>query len=141
DFSAGYLVFSATNYTNFESSGTATLTVNRIGSSRGTVTVQCGTTNVTARNGVSYTGVTNTLTWNDGDFSPRYVTVPLIHDGLVGSNNTFRAFLFNPTINTTNAPGTILASSPVVATVTILDDDYYGTLQLSQPSYLVNENG
>ncbi|HWW00693.1 MAG TPA: Calx-beta domain-containing protein [Candidatus Acidoferrum sp.] len=141
DFAPGYVTFSSASYTTNESAGAVTLTVTRSGANRGTVTVQCATTNVTAINGVNYRAITNTLSWDDGDATPRFVTVPLIHDGLVGSNTTFKAFLYNPTVNTANSPGTVLAASPTTALVTILDDDFFGHLQFSSPSYVVNEDG
>jgi uncharacterized delta-60 repeat protein/uncharacterized repeat protein (TIGR01451 family) len=140
DYDPGYVTLSSATYTNNESSGAAVLVVNRIGANKGTVSVQCITTNGTALSGVNYIGVTNTLVWNDGDASPRYVTVPLIRDGLVGPNTTFGVYLTNSIVNTTNAP-LVLAGSPTSATVTIIDDDYYGGLQFSAPSYQVNENG
>ena len=141
DYAPGYITFSSPSYTNLESSGAAILTVNRVGANKGTVTVQCATTNVTALSGLQYIGFTNTLTWNDGDSSSRIITVPLIQDGLVGPNTTFKAFLFNPTVNTTNNPTGVLSATPTVATVNIIDDDYFGNLHFSAPSYLVNENG
>jgi uncharacterized repeat protein (TIGR01451 family)/uncharacterized delta-60 repeat protein len=140
DYQPGFVNFSAANYTTNESSGAVILTVNRSGGSRGTLTVQVGTTNGTALAGVDYVATTNTLQWNDLDSSPRYVTVTLIHDGQVGSNNTFQAVLFNPKVNTTNAP-TVLAGATSKTTVTIVDDDAYGNLQFSAPSYLTSENG
>ena len=140
DYDPGYVTFSSASYTNNETSGAAILTVIRSGANKGTMTVQCATTNGTAISGVNYTGVTNTLTWNDGDSSPRFFTVPLINSGLVGSNTTFKAYLFNPLVTGTNAPF-VLAGSPISANVTIVDDNFYGKLQFSAPSYTVNENG
>ena len=98
------------------------------------------TTNGTALSGINYIGVTNTLVWDNGDASPRYVTVPLIRDGLIGPNTFFTAYLTNAIVDTTNAPF-VLAGSPTSATVTIIDDDYYGSLQFSAPTYQVSENG
>ncbi len=141
DYAPGYVTFSSANYTNAESSGFAVITVNRSGANKGTVTVQCASTNVTAISGVQYTGFTNTLSWSDGDATPRTINVPLIKDGLVGPNTTFKTFLYNATVNTTNSPTGVLSSSPTVATVKIVDDDAYGNLQFSAPRYLVNENG
>jgi len=53
------------------------LTVTRSGANKGTMSVQIATTNGTALNGVHYAGLTNTLDWNDGDSTPRLVTVRL----------------------------------------------------------------
>jgi uncharacterized delta-60 repeat protein len=53
--------------------------------------------------------------------------------------------LFNPQTNGTSCPGLFYsASSPgsiTNATLTIINDNNYGALQFSAPSYLVNENG
>jgi uncharacterized repeat protein (TIGR01451 family)/uncharacterized delta-60 repeat protein len=141
DYSPGYVTFSSASYTTNESSGSAVLTVNRSGSAKGTITVQCGTRDGTAINGFNYVGTTNTLVWNDGDSSPRYFTVPLIRDGQVGPNTSFGVALFNATVNTTNNPTTVLAGVPIVTSVNIIDDDFYGNLHFSAPNYLVNENG
>jgi uncharacterized repeat protein (TIGR01451 family)/uncharacterized delta-60 repeat protein len=140
DYDPGYLTFSSASYTNTASSGAAVITVLRSGANRGSLTVQCATTNGTAISGIKYTGVTNTLSWDSGDSSPRFFSVPLIDDGLVGSNTTFKVYLSNPLVTGTNAPF-VLSGSPISANVTIVDDDLYGKLQFSASAYTVNENG
>ncbi len=140
DYDPGYLSFSSASYVTNKSSGAAVLTVNRNGSNKGALTVQCITTNITAMSGVNYTGVTNTLVWNNLDSSPKNVVVPLTQDGLTGPNLVFGAYLTNAIVNTTNSPF-VLAGSPTAATVTIINDDTYGAIQFSAPSYQVNENG
>ena len=141
DYGPGYVTFSSSAYTTNESGGAVVLEVDRKGANKGTLSVQCITTNGTALNGTNYVGSTNTLSWSDGDpVFARYVTIPLINNGLVGPNTTFGAYLTNAISNTTNAPY-VLASSPTATTVTIVDDNYYGSLQFSAPSYRVNENG
>lgn len=140
DYDAGYLSFSSASYSTNANSGAAVLQVNRMGANKGTLSVQCVTTNGTALSGINYTGLTNTLVWNHGDASPRYVIVPLVRDGLVGANTYFSVYLTNAIVDTTNAPF-VLAGSPTSAAVTIIDDDYYGSLQFSAASYQVSENG
>jgi uncharacterized delta-60 repeat protein/uncharacterized repeat protein (TIGR01451 family) len=140
DWKPGFVSFESDAYATNESNGEVTLKVIREGANRGTVSVQCQTVDQTAIQGVKYVGVTNTLVWNDGDSTPRFVTVPLIRDGLVGPNTTFGVILTNAIVNTTNSP-MVLAGTPVAATVTIIDDDQYGVLEFSAPSYLVNEIG
>jgi len=141
DYPIGYVNFSQSSYTTNESAGAVVLTVNRSGGTRGAISVICATTNTaTAQPGTNYVSVSTNLFWDSGDSSNRYVVVPLIHDNLVGPNTTFQVRLSNPVAYGTNAP-TMLGGSRVSATVTIVDDDHYGHLAFSAPTYFVNENG
>jgi uncharacterized delta-60 repeat protein len=139
----GYVTFSASNYYGAESSGAISLTVSRVGGSLGTISVGCMTTNGVppnaATNGVDFYGVTNWLIWNNGDVTPRTVTVALTNSGVVGPNKHFNAFLFNPTNGVLPAPSLMGAISN--ATLTISNDNSYGTVQFSAPAYTVNEAG
>lgn len=139
----GYVVFSAPAQSNILSGGVATVTVQRIGANQGRLSVDCVTrTNSgasAALPGVNFTPVTNTLVWNNGDATPRAVTVPLINAGVPGANLTFSLALTNAIISNTNAL-TALASAPANTTVTILNDNYNGTVQFSAPVYRANEN-
>jgi len=138
----GYLTLSTNIYYGTESSGFITFTVNRVSGSLGTVSVRYATTNGTAFNGVDYVGTTNQLTWNSGDVSPKVVSVPLINSYSVGGNKQFSVFLFNPTNSSSGSAPTLLQGGPTTnATMVIVNDNSYGTVQFSAPSYLVNENG
>lgn len=140
----GYLTLSATNYLGSESAGSVSFAVNRVSGSAGQISVRYATTNVTALAGVNYVGMTNTLSWNGGDSSPRIITVPLINGGAVGGFEQFSISLFNPTNSLGSAPSLFYAGSPgsiTNATVTITNDDSYGMLQFSAPAYLVAESG
>ena len=141
DSTPGSLIFSSATYITNESSGAVVLEVDRRGANRGTLSVQCITTNGTAINGTHYVGIITNLSWSDSDpVLARYVTIPLINDGLAGPTTFFGAYLTNAIANTTNAPG-VLANSPNGTRVTIIDDNYYGSLQFSALSYHVSENG
>ena len=140
DYDPGYVTFSSANYATNKNSGAAILTVNRFGANKGALTLQCITTNGSAISGVNYTGVTNTLVWTNLESSPRYVVVPLTLDGVISTNRTFGAYLTNAIVSTTNAPY-VLAGTPTATTVTIVNDDYYGSLQFSAASYQASENG
>lgn len=135
----GYVTLGASNYSGTISSGFLNFVVNRVSGSLGTVTVGYQTTNASAMNGVDYLGLTNILTWNSGDVSPRTISVPLLNPGIVGTNKQFGVKLFSPTVNAV----TNLALMGIIsnATLTISNDNNYGTIQLSSPSYIVNENG
>ena len=138
DYPPGFIKFSPAVYTTNQNSGAVTLMLTRTGGSKTTVSVQCTTTNGTALAGSHYEATTRTFVWNDGDSSPRFFTVPLVKDGVAGPNLNFQARLSNGTVNGTNANTILAGSSP--ATINLIDDDYYGSLQFSASSYLINEN-
>lgn len=135
----GYVTLGASNYTGTMSSGVLPFVVNRVSGSLGTVTIQYATTNGSAVAGVDYLGATNTLTWNSGDVSPRTVLIPLINTGVVGTNKQFGVRLFNPILNGSANPALMGIISN--ATLTISNNNNYGTIQFGTPSYVVNENG
>src|ERR1039457_4642797 len=135
----GYLNFSTNGYTANLSDGVVSFTVTRTVGSKGTLILQYGTANLTAINGVNYTGSTNTLTWNNGDVSPRTVSIPLINNNSPGPDLVFKASLFNAAFNGTNTPS--LLGSVTTAFLAIHNDNNNGTFQFSSPGYLANENG
>ena len=133
DLTPGYLTFASASYVTNLSGGAVTLEIDRRGANKGTLSVQCITTNITAIDGVNYIGGSNTLSWSDSDpMLARYITIPLINNGHVGPNTIFRAYLTNAIWNQTNTPG-VLASSPTATTVTVVNDNAYGKLQFSAP--------
>lgn len=136
----GYLTLSATNYVGSQTFGQISFTVDRVAGSQGSLSVQYATTNGTAVSGVDYNGATNTLTWNDGDVSPRTVTLALKNPGNVGANKYFYVRLFNPILNAASEPG-LLSGVITNATMTISNDNSYGIAQFSATNYIVNENG
>ncbi len=135
----GYLTLGATNYTGAISSGVLTFVVNRVSGSSGSATVQYATTDGSAMNGVDYLGATNTLTWNDGDVSPKPVNIPLLNPGVLGPNKQFSVALFNPMLNGAGAPS--LMGLITNASLTISNDNNNGMIQFSASTYPVNENG
>jgi uncharacterized delta-60 repeat protein len=133
----GFLNFSATNYATNLSAGAIQFTVSRTVGGKGTLDVQYSTANGTAIAGTDYAATTGTLHWNDGDVSPRTVTVPFINNGALGGSKTFFANLSNPTLNGISAP-TVLGSLTNTS-LTINNDNNYGVFQFSMPGYVVNE--
>ncbi len=76
--------------------------------------------------------MSGTLTWNDGDSAVKTFSVPIQPDGLVEGNEFF-------SVNLSNAsPGDPLGN-PAPATVTIIDDDFYGELSFNAPVYIADE--
>ena len=127
----GYLNFTTNLYAGNLSSGAINVIVSRTVGSKGSLTVQYATTNGTAISGVDYVGVTNTLSWNNGDVTPRAITIPLIANNLIGSTKQFAINLFNPTLNGASAPS--LFGAVTNATLLIINDNSYGTFQFSAP--------
>ena len=96
DFLQGRLNFAQAGFTNNENDTVATILVTRTGGNVGAMTVQVRTSNGTATNPADYTGVTNTLSWADGDSSAKSFTVPLATDGIVEGPETVNLILYNP---------------------------------------------
>ncbi|HEV2390904.1 MAG TPA: Calx-beta domain-containing protein [Verrucomicrobiae bacterium] len=134
NFLPGHLNFSSTAYSTNETASAAILTVTRSGGSLGVEDVQYATSNLTAIAGANYSATSGTLHWDSGDTSVRYIMVPLIHDGLVTPNKQFLVTLLNPTV-----PGSLGIRTQT--TVTIINTDFYGTLQFSAANYFINELG
>ena len=135
----GYLDLSSSAYGVNLSAGAVAITVTRTVGGKGSLAVQLATANGTAVSGTDYLGVTNTLSWNDGDVAPRTVIVPLLNNHALGGSKTFGVALSSPTLNNVLTPS--LFGAVTNAVVTVVNDNSYGTLQFSAPSYVVNENG
>lgn len=130
-----------------ENESQAIVTLTRRGSTTGAVSATYTLVNGTATLGTHYRGVdgasqvTGTVTWADGDNSPKTITVPLIDNTHVtNSQVSFRVNLSAPT------GGALLAGTHDVYAglnqhqVWILDDDGPGFLQFLKPNYTTNEN-
>jgi uncharacterized delta-60 repeat protein/uncharacterized repeat protein (TIGR01451 family) len=137
---SGHVSFGATNFTAHEIAGSATITATRLGGSSGALSVQYATSDGSAVNGVNYTGSTNALTWNNGDTAVKSFVVPVFDDGIVASNKTVNLRLFNAVINGTTTNNNVLVTPPTNATLTIINDDAFGSPSFSTANYEVNEN-
>jgi Calx-beta domain-containing protein/cadherin-like protein/Big-like domain-containing protein/uncharacterized protein DUF4214 len=132
--SGGTLQFSAATYTVAENAGPAVITINRVGGSAATATVQIATSNGTATAGSDYTAVSQTVTFNDGETS-KTVNVPITDDLLNEPDETVNLTL-------SNAGGSATLGSPATAVLTITNDDPAGGyIKFSAPNYNVNEGG
>ena len=107
------LSWSASSYVVNEQAGSAVLTVNRTSNPAGNVTVAYTTTAGTATATTDYTSSAGTLTWLDGDATPKTVTIPLVADALIEGTETFTVTLSTPT-------GAVVVD-PLVTTVTVAD--------------------
>lgn len=79
-----------------ETAGNATLTVQRLGGSIGSVTVDYAMSNLTAVAGSDFTATTGTLTFTNGE-TLKTILVPINNDIAAECNETFTAHLFNAT--------------------------------------------
>ncbi|MGC8886730.1 MAG: Calx-beta domain-containing protein [Verrucomicrobiia bacterium] len=131
----GSLGFLTNNFFVSESAGAVTVAVRRTSGTLGTVSVNFtvfsdpGTNNATPA--ADYVVTNGVLTFAQNEILKTFV-VPIISDNLVEGNETFTVLL-------TNATGGANIGFQSSAIVTIVDDDYYGSLSLSAPTYFVNE--
>jgi plastocyanin len=115
-------------YTVSEGAGTLAVTVERTGGSDGAATVKIATSNGSAKPGKDFTNRNATLSWANGDQSPKTFSVAIKNDTAPEQDETFGVKL-------TKATGASLGTSS--ATVTIHDDDGAGcSAGLSAPSQL-----
>jgi uncharacterized delta-60 repeat protein len=134
DLQSGHPSFASTNFNIIESIGVAEITLVRLGGSIGQLSVSVAATNGSAESGLDFTATTNTITWVDGDVAPKTFFVTLLDDLAVEGNETIGLRIFDPfPTNATNG----LTS----ATLTVVEDDAYGTLSFSQLFFDADERG
>ena len=92
---ASTVQFSASTYTEIESAGAVTLTVQRTGDTNTAVGVDFATADGTATNGLKYTATNGTLAFGPGETS-QTIPVPILNNGLVDGTKNFRVILSNP---------------------------------------------
>ena len=125
--------FNAAAVNVVENAGTAIITVNRIGSINGAVSVDYATSDGTATiAGNDYTAASGTLSWADQDGAAKTFAVTINNDAAQEANETVTLTLSNP------SGGAISGTNP--ATLTIIDDDTPDTLQFDVSSYVVDES-
>lgn len=134
------LQFTQATYTGNEGPpfGSITVAVARRGNSVGAVSVDFQLRGVTAvgggnvGGGVDFFTNNGTLTWADGDTSPKTFVVTIVNDLTPEPDETLQAVLSNPL-------GAAVLGTPSVATLTIKDDDAAPILQFSNATFSVNE--
>jgi len=127
------IVFSAASFSAGEGDGNATITAWRTGASNGAVTADFTTTDGTATAGSDYTAVGGTLSWADGDITPKTFDIPILEDGEIEIDETVGLILSNPT-----GGATIGAIATAVFTI---EDNDGSLLQLSAATYPSAETG
>ncbi len=97
------------------------LTVNRTGSTSGTVSVDYAFTDVTATNSVDYLGTNGSLSFTNG-VTTLTVTLPIVDDSDIEANETLKIGLSNPSgatlVNYTNTTITIIEDDSSIAFTT-----------------------
>lgn len=88
--------FTAASVTVDEGAGTVTLTVLRQGIGGGTASVDYASGDLTATAPSDYGSVSGTLSWGDGDLTPRTITIPIVDDALPEADEIFSVGLSNP---------------------------------------------
>lgn len=132
DYAPGRLSFTTTNFTAMENAGTTTISVRRRGGNLGVVSADYYLEDVSGYANVNYTPVSGRLEWQSGESGEKTFDVPLVDNNMVESNKTVRLVLTN---FVTALPGTVTN-----ALLTIVDDDAFGKLQMSQSTAQVLEN-
>ena len=132
DVPPGTIQFSAADYTTSETAGSVTLQLQRVGGSQGVLTVDIQTHDGTATIVDDYAGIPSplTLTWSDGNTTPKTVTLPIKADTTVEGTETFTM-----SITSTNPDW---VGTPSIATVHITDVPP-GTIQFSAADYTTSE--
>jgi hypothetical protein len=104
-----YVALSSSAYTVSASAGAAVLTVNRTGTPTGEIDVNFTTVDGSAVAGSDYQGTSGSLTWVDGDQTPKSIEVP------IASSDSGKSF----TVELTAVSGNGAFGSPTQATVTV----------------------
>jgi glucose/arabinose dehydrogenase len=98
-----------------ETGNRAIVTVDRLQSSEGTVSLDYRTIDATATAGNDYTAVSGRLTFAPGETS-KTIDIPILNDTLLEGNESFNLTIDNPI-------GNAILLAPRTATVTIVDDE------------------
>jgi glucose/arabinose dehydrogenase len=133
------LQFSAPAFTATEGSGSATITVQRLATTAGPMTVDyaivAGTATASPAAGADFTGpgglLTGTLTFSPGQASKTF-TIPIVDDTRAEPGETVLLSLHNPTA------GAVLGDQPT-AVLTILSPDASGALRFGKAQYALSE--
>ncbi|MDP2106182.1 MAG: Calx-beta domain-containing protein, partial [Desulfobulbaceae bacterium] len=132
---AGTVAFamSTSTYSVKENVGEATITVQRLGSASGAVSVHYAASSgiYWTLAGIDFTPVSGDLSWGDGEMTPKTFTVPIMDNQLANYDKLVNVTLTDPT-------GAILGV-PNTAVLTIVNDE--STIAFTASTYSVNENG
>jgi len=115
---SGTLAFSSANYNVKESGGTASIAVSRTGGAQGAVQISYATVaGGTAVPGVDYVSTNGTLSWANGDATPKGISVQIINNAQANPHKTINLALSAPT-------GGAYMNLQATAVLTIVEDPY-----------------
>ena len=138
------LEFSAAEYQIAESSASVDITVNRTGDNSEAVSVEYNVSGLTATADLDFIAISGTLNWLAGDLSAKTITVQILQDSLVESDETINLELFNASTNSNlgnNIQATLTINNAVqVACVDLVETDIIVDTTLSLPCYNVKSN-
>ena len=133
NFSGGRITFATTNYTVNEYQPYVMLTLLRTNGDSGPVTVHYSTFDITATNGLNYSGTNNeALTFNDGE-TFKNIFIPIREDGVRDPDLIFGVTLFG-----LQAKAAVLDPA-TNAFVTIIDDSTKPYVKFAQTNFVVGE--
>ncbi|VXD16034.1 putative aggregation factor core protein MAFp3, isoform C (fragment) [Planktothrix serta PCC 8927] len=127
---SGIIAFSSGNFSiNENGTPVNTITINRTGGSSGLVTAQITPTDGTATAISDYTNTPLTVTFADGDTTPKTIIIPVIDDTIFEPTETVNLGL-------TLTTGTAIVGTQNSAILQIIDNDSSDNLQLNSATYL-----
>jgi len=112
----GQIQFSQENYEVSENAGDPTITVQRLGGSDGEMTVNYETSNGSATAGNDFEATSGTIIWGDKESGVKELTLNIVDDNVVESDETF-------TLELTEVTGGASLGPVKTATLLIVDDD------------------
>ncbi|WP_242057682.1 Calx-beta domain-containing protein [Nostoc sp. FACHB-87] len=129
----GFLAFSNATYSvNEDGTPITAVTITRTGGSDGEVTATISLDDGSATAPQDYNNNPITVTFANGDNTPKIITIPIVNDTVVEGTETINLSLTNPT-------GGASIGSQNTAVVAIADDDVQ--LNFSTANYTVREDG
>jgi CSLREA domain-containing protein len=121
---AGDIQFMSATYSVGEGGGTASITVQRVGGSNGSITSTFSTSNGTAQEPGDYTAVNSfPITFAEGDTVPKTVTVSIVNDTTFEGNETVNLSLSHPRVINFAPPDGATPQDPYSAVLTITEND------------------
>lgn len=133
---ASILALATSSWRADENSGNVNIGVTRTGSLSGAIGVSYATSDGSAVSGLDYQSTSGNLSWADGDGSTKMITVPLLNDSVMESDETLMLHLSNPT-------GGAILTVPIASTITLVDDEVLAPLPVlafQQQSISVSED-
>jgi hypothetical protein len=127
----GAIGFAAAGYSASVADGVAIVVLDRLGGSSGNVSVTFGTADGSAMAGASYTGTSGTLSWSDGDATPRTIMVPI---AAAGGGGAFSVVL----LSVTGAGFGAIIQTAVSVLPAAPPPPGSGALEFSQGVYAIN---